>query len=259
MDNIKIATLQLDLIWEDKIKNLEKIESIIMSISDKVDLIILPEMFTTGFTMNPEKYAESMNGETVGWMKKMAQKKSTSILGSIVIRENSNFYNRAIFVLSNSEISFYNKRHLFRFEGEKDYYKAGETNTIFQINKWRIRPQICYDLRFPIWSRNNNEYDVLINMANWPAKRNEHWVKLLYARAIENQCYVIGCNRIGIDGNGIEYIGNSMVIDPKGNKMNKEMINCESTIIIELSMKDLEQYRNQFPVYLDNDKFKIIK
>jgi len=258
MEKLIVAVLQLDIFWEDKKRNIEKIDTLIKSIN-KVDLIVLPEMFTSGFTMNAAENAETMEGETIKWLKEKSKQKECSIIGSFIIKEDDKFFNRAIIVNAKEHVFTYDKRHLFRFEGEKDIYTNGEKQLIFNIGKWKIMPQICYDLRFPVWSRNNNHYDVLIYMANWPAKRNNHWMKLLYARAIENQCYVIGCNRIGKDGNKIEYIGNSLVIDPWGNKINEDIYNEEGIIKVEIKKNVIKKYRDILPVYLDNDRFNIIQ
>ena len=200
-----------------------------------------------------------MNGHTINWLKDKSKTKNCTIISSMIIKDDDKYFNRAVIVNPQEDVFCYDKRHLFRFEGEKDIFTNGNKQLIFNVSGWRIMPQICYDLRFPVWSRNNNNYDLLIYIANWPAKRNDHWLKLLYARAIENQCYVVGCNRTGKDGNGIEYNGNSLVIDPWGIKVNKNIDNREGIVFVELIKDRIKKCRDNFPVYLDNDRFNILQ
>ena len=257
-NNLAVTIIQFDIIWENKEQNLKYINNILDNNKTNTDIIILPEMFTTGFTMNVKQLAENMNGDTIKWLNEKSQKLNSVIIGSIIINDNNKYFNRLLCVFPNGNILYYDKRHLFRMGNEQEYYAHGLKKLIIDIKGWKIRPLICYDLRFPVWSRNCNDYDLLIYIANWPSSRNEVWEKLLYARAIENQSYAIGVNRIGKDGMNINYSGNSMIIDPKGNIISQ--INLKENIIFTytLSKSNLVKFREKFPAYLDADKFKII-
>jgi omega-amidase len=256
MDNLRIALLQADLLWENSEANLNQFNEQLENIH-KADLIVLPEMFNTGFTQNVASMAQSISGEARAWMEKKAKEKSATIMGSIIVKEHNQYYNRLIMATPVGEIKCYDKRHLFRMGGEHENFTAGKYQTIFELSNWRIKPLICYDLRFPIWSRNQNNYDLLVYVANWPKPRREVWKTLLKARAIENQCYVIGVNRIGIDGMGIEYAGDSMVVDYKGNIMSELPDGKTGIIETTLLLSALHEFRNKFPVYLDADSFTI--
>jgi len=256
-NKLKLTIVQTNLIWENKIENLQRFQSIIEKLNKKTDLIILPEMFTTGFSMTPEKFAEKPDGKTVNWMQLMAKKNDSAIAGSIIIEENGNYYNRFLFVTENS-IEQYDKRHLFAMAGEHLHYQQGTQNTLIQYKEWKIRPQICYDLRFPVWSRNTDNYDLLIYVANWPEKRIAHWNALLKARAIENQSFVAGVNRIGFDGNNFAHTGDSAVYNPLGNKITKTLPNEESAETIEIDKEEIRKVRESLPFLNDRDKFKII-
>lgn len=258
MNNLNIVALQTDIVWEDIEKNLENYTDKINAFDQKTDLIILPEMFTTGFSMSPKRLAETMNGSGISWMKKISKEKNTSICGSLIIKDGDDFVNRYIHCFPNGEIEYYDKRHLFRMGNEHDHYKAGQKRLIYKINDWRIHALVCYDLRFPVWSRNRNEYDLLIYVANWPEARREVWKKLLMARAIENQCYVVGVNRIGKDGTGITYSGDSMIIDSRGNAIVTSNEYLEEAIHAEISLDELIEFRKKFPVMLDADDFDIV-
>ena len=264
MSALTITTIQSDLKWEDKSTNLLMFEKKIMSMNKQTQLVILPEMFSTGFTMNTSTLAEEMNGATLEWMKRICRKHTIILTGSIIIKENEGFYNRLIWMMPNGNYHFYDKRHLFAFAGENKFYRPGNNRLITSVNGWRINLQICYDLRFPVWSRqqmNNNseaEYDILIYVANWPEKRNDAWKKLLCARAIENQCYVIGVNRVGMDNNNIQYSGNSMMIDPLGTIL-YHMENEEDIHTKTLEKNHLAAIRNSFPFLSDADSFNIFK
>jgi predicted amidohydrolase len=263
MQNLSVTIIQSILHWEDIDANLKMFSEKISSIKEKTNLIILPEMFSTGFTMNAKKLAEPMNGRTMQWMKEMAKKKNCVITGSIIIQEKKKFYNRLIWMLPNGKFKIYDKRHLFRYANEQKYYSAGEKKLLVDLNGWKICPLICYDLRFPVWCRNSSFggvrglYDVLIFIANWPEKRNHQWKTLLMARAIENQCYVIGVNRVGNDGNNIYHSGDSAVIDFKGENISKTRPHEESVETITLSKKELNQWRKIFPAWKDEDEFQI--
>lgn len=262
MNSVSISLIQTALFWEDKIRNLAMLEEKIMGISEKTNLVILPEMFSTGFSMKPELLAETMEGETIAWMRRVAGSKKIILTGSLIIEEAGNYYNRLIWMLPNGTVGFYDKRHLFAFAGEDKFYTAGKKRLITSVNGWKINLQICYDLRFPVWARQQSEeqpeYDLIIYVANWPERRNHAWKTLLTARAIENQCYVIGVNRVGADGNNISHSGDSMLIDPLGNilfsKAHEELIQS-----FELKKDSLTEVRNQFPFWKDADDFHILQ
>lgn len=276
--NLKITIIQSELHWENTAKNLAMFTDKIASITETTDVIVLPEMFTTGFTMNAKPLAETMNGKTVAWMKEQAKIKNAAVVGSLIITENNLYFNRLIWAQPDDKISFYNKRHLFRMANEHETYSVGDSRITVEYKGWKICPLICYDLRFPVWSRNKPipnpsqregslssltshhsppAFDLLIYVANWPEARKEPWCKLLEARAIENQVYVVGVNRVGADGKQMIYSGNSAVIDPKGNIISNilEHQNCIQTI--ELNRQELEDFREKFPVGLDGDDFEI--
>lgn len=254
---LKIATVQTDIYWENSTANLAEYEEKLASIED-VDLIVFPEMFTTGFSNNAKKMAEPMNLTTTKWMKQIAQEKQAVVMGSCIIQEKGFFYNRLLWVEPNGEVDFYDKRHLFRMGLENEIYTAGEKRIIKEIKGFKICPLICYDLRFPVWSRNrSNEYDVLIFLANFPASRRDVWNTLLKARALENMVYVIGVNRIGIDGNDLEYCGDTQVLSPKGELL-YDAEDREEIQTMTLLKDDLDSLRQKFPTYLDADNFEII-
>ena len=254
---MKIAIIQSDLVWENPQTNRLQFEQKINSIVETIDLIVLPEMFSTGFTMNPAQVAESMQGETVIWMKAIALTKSCAITGSLVIKENGNFYNRMIFVFPSGEIQYYNKRHLFSLAGEDKVYTSGNDKLIVEYQGWKICPLICYDLRFPVFARNVEDYDVLVYVANWPKPRINAWDSLLKARAIENMCYVIGVNRTGTDANNLEYIGHSQVTDFLGNYLVEPFEN-EGIKIVTLDKNQMLETRGRLNFLGDKDKFEII-
>lgn len=255
---LNIAVFQLDLVWENPEANRSKIDECFQKISINTDLVFLPEMFTTGFSMNVSELAETMNGETVQWMKKRSSELQIALCGSLIIEENGQFFNRLLFVEPSGEVHFYNKRHLFTMGNEESYIKKGTERLIFLFKGWRICPLICYDLRFPVWSRNRNEYDLLVYSANWPNARNEVWNTLLKARSIENQCYVVGINRVGTDGLSIYYSGNSQVFNPKGQQLAKSLSDAEEVLIASLSFQEMADFRKKFPVLNDADDFNII-
>lgn len=252
---LNIAVFQLDLVWENHEANRAKIDELLHTIDTNTDVVFLPEMFTTGFSMNVSELAETMDGETILWMKKRSSEHQLALCGSLIIQENGNFYNRSVFVEPSGEIHFYNKRHLFTMGNEERHFQKGTERLIVQYKGWRICPLICYDLRFPVWSRNRNEYDLLVYSANWPNARNEVWNTLLKARAIENQCYVVGVNRIGNDGNGIDYSGDSQVFSPKGKELAKSLSDQEELLTASLSFSEITKFRLRFPVLNDADDF----
>ena len=261
--SLTITLIQTDLVWENIEANLARLEEKINSISVRTELIVLPEMYSTGFTMNPEKVAETMDGQAVIWMKRIAETKRVILIGSLAIKEGENYINRLIWMLPNGQYSYYDKRHLFAYSGEDNHYTAGNKRLIAQAKGWKINLQICYDLRFPVWARQQTnegeaEYDILIYVANWPEKRSDAWKSLLMARAIENQCYVVGVNRVGNDGNGIYHSGDSTVINPLGEVLFTEK-DKETVFTITLKKQELTAIRNQFPFLKDADNFSIRK
>jgi predicted amidohydrolase len=253
---MKIALIQTQLYWENPTANRDYFEQKINTISEQVDLIVLPEMFTTGFTMQPDVVAETMQGETIIWLQSLAKAKNCAITGSLVIEENNNFYNRLLFVFPSGEIQFYDKRHLFSLAGEDKTYTSGNQKLIVEYLGWKICPLICYDLRFPVFSRNVEDYDLLIYVANWPKVRINAWDTLLKARAIENMSNVIGVNRIGIDANGYEYIGHSQAIDCLGNCLLKPQ-ESEGVFIVNLGREALLETRKKLDFLSDRDDFKL--
>ncbi|HKZ65309.1 MAG TPA: amidohydrolase [Chitinophagaceae bacterium] len=271
MSLLTITTIQTNLHWEDKTANLQMLEQKISSIKDKTEIVVLPEMFSTGFSMKPETLAETMDGETLKWMKRMAVTNKIILTGSIIIKEKENFFNRLIWMLPNGRYGIYDKRHRFAFAGEDQHYTAGNKRLIASVKGWKINLQVCYDLRFPVWSRQISptnslaeeegglatpEYDVLIYVANWPERRNAAWKTLLQARAIENQCYVVGVNRVGKDGNDINHSGDSMVIDPLGEILYYKK-DEEDIFTIALDKDHLQTVREKFPFWKDADHFII--
>ena len=254
---LKIASLQVDIIWENPQLNIEKYTAMINSIITDVDLIILPEMFATGFSMNPSSCAETMDGGSVAWMQKIAVQKKIAIMGALAIMESGSFYNRLVFVHPNGELEYMDKRHLFSYGGEGKVYSAGKDKLIIDYKGWKISPMICYDLRFPVWTRNTNNYDVLIFMANWPKPRISAWDTLLKARAIENMCYTIGVNRVGTDGNKLEYVGHTQTIDMLGKVISNAIDEKEMIIEATLNKKELIATRNKFQFLNDSDSFEM--
>jgi predicted amidohydrolase len=254
MQDLLVTLIQADLIWEDIESNCARFDNTIDGIKDTTDLIVLPEMFTTGFSMNAKNLAQDMNGASVNWLRKKAQQKNIDLVGSIIIQEGGKYYNRLFWANPEGKLLTYDKKHLFRMLGEDKVYSAGMKNITVALHGWKIRPFICYDLRFPVWTRNlGNQFDAAIFIANWPENRSSHWKSLLQARAIENQCYVIGVNRVGTDGNGQSYSGDSSIIDPSGTVIfQKSYKECHYTT--PLSYSFLEKYRESFPVWMDADR-----
>jgi omega-amidase len=254
---MKISIIQSDIAWEDKPLNFNNLGEIISTLYNKTDLVVLPEMFNTGFSMDPGHLSESPGTETFLWMKSVANKGNFGICGSYIIKEKNHFFNRLVFVTPEKDYWYYDKRHLFSIAGENKLFHCGTTRLVFKFRGSNISPFICYDLRFPVWCRNRNDYDLIIFVANWPESRREVWNTLLRARAIENQCYVVGANRIGTDGNGIKYCGDSMIIDPRGEIIASASQNKEIIISGEISISELSDFRKKFPVLNDTDNFTI--
>ena len=282
MASLTITTIQTNLVWENKAANLQLLENKINDLEEKTEIIILPEMFSTGFSMQPKLFAETMEGETVHWMKTVAAKHKVILTGSIIIVENEQYYNRLFWMLPNGQFGYYDKRHLFAFADEDNHYSSGNKRLIASVKGWKINLQICYDLRFPVWARNkvitlekpvltseinlpetendittNPEFDILIYVANWPERRSHAWKTLLCARAIENQCYVFGVNRVGRDGNNINHSGNSLVIDPLGEVL-YHVADEEDIFTIILQKEELEEVRTKFPFWKDGDDFNLM-
>lgn len=255
---LQVTLIQPDIVWEDKEANLAQYEEHINCVKGKRCVVVLPEMFSTGFSMQPEKLAETMDGPTVAWMKKMAAQCPCILTGSVIIEEDGNYYNRMIWVQPNGHVGYYDKRHLFAYAGEHEHYTAGEKRLIVSVNGFKICLQVCYDLRFPVWVRNqNSDYDVLIYVANWPERRSLAWKTLLQARAIENMCYCIGVNRVGTDGNDIAYSGDSSVFDPLG-ELVWQQSNEQAIHTVTLSKNKITESRERFPFLKDADKFRIL-
>ena len=253
MPDLKTTIIQTELVWEDIEANLAAFDDKINAIQDKTHLIVLPEMFTTGFSMNPANLAQNMNGFSVKWLREKSRQKNADMVGSIIFADNGKFFNRLIWVKPQDDVFTYDKRHLFRMAGEEKVYSAGRKNITVELKGWKIRPFICYDLRFPVWTRNfENRYDAAIFIANWPERRSAHWKLLLQARAVENQCYVIGVNRVGTDGNGHTYSGDSSIIDPVGNIIFQKQ-DQDVTYTADLSYETLQNTRDSFPVWMDAD------
>ena len=270
MSTLTCTLIQTKLFWEDAAANRRMLEEKINSITEKTEVVILPEMFSTGFSMQPEKFAETMDGETLEWMQRIASSKKIILTGSLMIKEASDtsegtgreaYYNRLIWMLPNGEFGVYDKRHLFAYGDEHNHYSSGAKRLIASVNGWKINLQVCYDLRFPVWARQQAqeqpEYDLLIYVANWPERRNHAWKTLLQARAIENQCYVAGLNRVGNDGNNIYHSGDSTVINALGEQLYYKA-HEEDIFTITLQKETLEDIRTRFPFWKDADAFTII-
>ncbi|RCW38727.1 amidohydrolase [Marinilabilia salmonicolor] len=254
---MKVALLQPELYWENIDRNLKMFENLFERLENNCSLVVLPEMFTTGFTMNPEKIASSALTETPRWLQLMAEKYQFSLAGSSIASEENNFYNRFYFASPAVKVKYYDKRHLFRMSEEQNHYSAGKERKIFSLGEWRILPQVCYDLRFPVWSRNRNDYDILIYVANWPAVRQDVWNTLLKARAIENQCYVLGVNRTG-KAPGIDYQGGSVVLSPKGAIISRKSSENPNILYADLDRDEMNAFREKFPAWKDADYFEIV-
>jgi predicted amidohydrolase len=254
MQNLKITIIQPDIVWENPAANLAKYAAMISTVENP-DLIVLPEMFTTGFSMKPEMLKEPMDGNAVNWLKKTAIEKNTAIVGSLIIEERSKIFNRAVWVFPDGNILHYDKRHLYTMGQEHLHYSRGAEKLIVEYKGWRICPLICYDLRFPVWSRNAENYDLLIYMANWPSPRHHVWKLLLAARAVENQCFCLGVNRTGNDGAGLKYLGDSGLVDSKG--FTSFIGEKESMHTFGISYAELQNFRESFPLLEDRDNWEL--
>ncbi len=255
-ETLHIILVQLDIAWLNVQKNLEKVEKMVFNTDEQTDLIILPEMFSTGFIPDPAVVTSREQEQVLESMSKIANSLKSCVAGSHPFNDERVYYNRFIVAFPDGSFTHYDKRHLFTIGAEKQIYQAGNERVTFKVKGWNIMPQVCYDLRFPVWSRNNLNYDLLIYTANWPMARQHAWEVLLMARAIENQCYVAGINRIGVDGLSVGYVGRSQVISPKGETI-ASLGNTEDLLMVTLNKKELEQFRKDFPVLDDADDFTI--
>lgn len=259
MRDLTVTVIQTELDWEEVDANLRRFDGLIRPLEGVSDVIVLPEMFTTGFSMNAARLAEDMNGRAVGWLQQTARKMGAAIVGSIIAADEGRYYNRLLWAGPDGSLHAYDKRHLFRYAGEDRVYSAGASRLTTEVKRWKVRPFICYDLRFPVWTRSatpTDLYDVAIFIANWPRARAAHWSALLQARAIENQAYVIGVNRIGTDGSGLSYSGDSSIIDPTGTVM----FRCTDAPCVHterLERNCLDTYRHDFPAWKDADRFRL--
>ncbi len=259
MADLRITLVQTNLFWEDRTRNIRHLASLLDELKPgSTDLVIFPEMFTSGFTMNATQVADTPYGIGVIFLKMVARELKTDACGSLVIKEGKSFYNRLVWVTKAGKVLHYDKRHLFRMAKEQNTYTAGSKKLVVRLKGWNICPMVCYDLRFPVWSRSDGTTDLMLYVANWPTKRRYAWSQLLIARAIENQCYVAGVNRVGKDGNDIPYAGDSVVLDFMGKKISQTKASRQSVETVTLSRKGLMDYRKKFPVFRDADKFRIL-
>lgn len=258
MSTLNLSLFQTALHWENRAANLEHFTRLIEGQTEQTDLMILPEMFTTGFSMQPEIFADTETGETLNWLKYQAQKYHTTITGSAMTKDNGKYYNRLYIVHADGTYQTCDKHHLFRMGEEQKHYTAGKSRLLVHYKGWRIFPIVCYDLRFPVWLRRTEafNYDLMVVVANWPQRRAEHWKTLLRARAIENQCYVAAVNRVGDDGNGVYHSGDSSLISPKGEILFQES-DKEGVKTFQLDLQEVIQYRQEFPVGADTDLFEL--
>lgn len=256
-ETLTVVAIQANLVWENSQENLASFQKTIDQLSSDIDLVVLPEMFSTGFTMQPKAVAQKMEGTTVSWMKNIATSKNIAVVGSVVIEEDGNYHNRAIFVHPDGSLETYDKRHSFSLAGEDEEYTSGRHRLIVEYKGWKLFPLICYDLRFPVWSRFNDDYEVLIYMANWPKPRIVAWDSLLKARAIENMSYCIGVNRVGEDKNGYEYIGHTSVYDYLGEEIATTDEGQEGYLKVTLQKSGLYETRKKLNFLNDRDQFEI--
>lgn len=257
MESLRISLIQTPLYWENPLLNRQMLAWKIRDLGGETDLILLPEMFTSGFTMEPQKVAEPFPGPTLDWLQSLSHETGAAITGSLAVQENGQYFNRLLWVEPEGRYFTYDKRHLFSLAGEDRSYTAGSDRLIIDWQEWRICPFICYDLRFPVWSRNTMEADLLIYVANWPEPRRQHWLKLLPARAIENQCYVAALNRVGRDENGHSYTGDSMLIDFNGETILRAA-HTETVLTASITKNALQSWRRKLPFLEDQDTFRFV-
>lgn len=254
-NKLNVAIVQADIQFESIEANLTHFEQLVKQVANDTHLVVLPEMFSTGFTMNTA-CAEDMNGKTVSWLRNIATQRNLAVLAGVMVKENGNHYNRAVFVYPDGSYKHYDKRHLFSYGKENEHYKAGSERVVVDYLGWRICLQVCYDLRFPVWSRNRNDYDILVYIASWPDVRQSVWSILPVARAIENQCYVLASNRLGSDSSG-NYAGESRIISPKGITAAAIALYEEGIVTSTLSLCELRKFREKFNVAADADSFTV--
>lgn len=258
MKNLRVSLVQTDLHWEKPSANLEMLDRKLQSLEGKTDLIVLPEMFATGFSMKPQILAEKQEeSKALEWLKSTSEDLNCCITGSLIIEENERYFNRLFWVDRGQVVGTYDKRHLFSLAGEQHHYTAGSEHLVVELHGWKILPLICYDLRFPVWSRNTMDYDLALYVANWPERRSYPWSQLLRARAIENMAYVVGVNRVGYDGNDVFHSGDSAVINPVGEVILEFDKGAEIVSTLELNIDALRQTRNKFGFLNDRDSFTI--
>jgi predicted amidohydrolase len=257
MSELRVTLVQTSLFWEDKQANLQHFEKLLAGITDPTDVVVLPEMFTTGFSMDTS-LAETMDGPCVNWMRHQSKQLGAAVGGSLMVAENGLFYNRFVWMNPDGMSSFYNKRHLFRLGNESDHFTAGTEPCVVTYKDWNLQLLVCYDLRFPVWMRRtpNNEYDAIVIAANWPEPRVAHWRTLLQARAIENQCYVVAVNRVGLDGKGMNHTGSSGLISPKGEWVN-DLADGPQVVTVVLHKQEVTDWRSAFPTANDADSFTL--
>ncbi|MGI9526771.1 MAG: amidohydrolase [Weeksellaceae bacterium] len=253
MKTLKLALVEFEIVWENPTENFEKLNQMLEGV--EADIFFLPEMYSTGFTMNPEKLAEPEFGPSFNFLQEKAIEKNAVFVASVPTKSGSQYYNRLSWVEPNETFIQYDKRHLFTLVGEEKHYTAGRERKVISYQDWKLMPQVCYDLRFPVWARNDMKYDLIFYVANWPEIRSYPWIQLLKARAIENQAYVVGVNRIGKDGNGISHAGDSMVYDPLGKEVAHEEQN--GILLFEVNKEILQEIRNKFQFLQDQDKFRL--
>ncbi|MFO1393075.1 MAG: amidohydrolase [Steroidobacteraceae bacterium] len=254
--HLRVTLVQADLAWRDPEANRHRLAAHFRGLAGHTDLVVLPEMFSTGFSMDAESLAEPMDGPTVGWMREEAVAMGCAIAGSLIVRDGERHVNRLVWARPDGSLEHYDKRHLFRMAGEHEHYQPGDRRIVVNVKGWKVCPLVCYDLRFPVWSRNRGDYDLLLYVANWPARRAHAWSALLRARAIENLCYVAGVNRIGRDGNGVAYAGDSVVLDFLGQPISSEGAGDRVETAV-LDLQSLRAWRESFPAHLDADGFEL--
>ena len=257
MQDLNVTIIQTKLHWEDVDANLALFDAKLEQITTASDMIVLPEMFNTGFSMNAQNLSERMDGKSINWMKEKAKLMNQVVTGSLIIEDEGKYFNRLIWMRPDGTHVHYDKRHLFRMAGEHHHFSSGSEQVVVELNGWKICLLVCYDLRFPVWSRNKGNYDAVIYIANWPERRRHAWKALLLARAIENQAYVIGVNRVGVDGKGITFSGDSAIIDSKGEYILECAPGAELINTCQLSYHELETYKTSFPVGSDGDDFEV--
>jgi predicted amidohydrolase len=254
--HLRVTLVQTELAWQDPVANRHRLAAHFRGLGGHTDLVVLPEMFSTGFSMAAAELAEDMDGPTVDWMREEAAALGCVITGSLIVRDGGRCYNRLVWARPDGSLEHYDKRHLFRLAGEQEHYAAGSRRLVVALKGWRLCPMICYDLRFPVWSRSRGDYDLLLYVANWPQRRALAWSTLLRARAIENQSYVVGVNRIGKDGNGTIYVGDSVAVDFLGQPLSSEGGGDRVETAV-LDLESLRAYRESFPAHLDADRFEL--